>query len=707
MIGMPDDLVEIEEPSIVGPTAALDERDVLAIISNELSLADQGLDFQTPLDYYVGNPNGREMEGRSSVISTDVADAVEWIMPQIMKAFTQTNEVVVFDPLGPGDELQAELESKYVYDVIMKENPGFIVIHEFIKDALLQNYGVIKVYFEEEERYQVQEFTGLVEEQVVVTTQANNVEVLEYEQSGDGTFELKIRIKTPHGRIVLEAIPPEQFRWNADHNSVSLEGARFLAHVTNKTASDLIKEGFDKEVIERIGTGTRNNLSDYRFAAQDETVTFPDQSQDYALRMLEVAECYMQLDINGDGIAENVKITVAGADIGTPTDILSSEEIDYNPFIGTTAILMPHKFRGMSIYDRLKQIQDQKTALLRSILDNVYLQNNGRTVVVEGMVNMDDLLVSRPGGVVRAKRTDAVSPLATPQLSSEAYTMMGYLDQVRAGRVGVSPEGEATPQKIGARVGSEGVERLLTAKEELVGLIVRVIAETGMKPLCNKIRDLCTMHLDAIQDYQFRGTWIKTNPAQWPNRRRMTVRVGTGTGDHDRQVAALTTVLSIQEKLQAMPGQAMVTPQTVYAALDDFAKFSQLNGANKYFLDPNSPMGQQNAQAIQQSQAQQAQQSQQENMALLQAQVDTAQAQVKMAQAQQDNVTLKGQVENLKLQLGDLKTRLEAINKDEDRKLRKYEIDERTAIELTKIEVEAQSEENANYIANQNSISGV
>jgi hypothetical protein len=707
MIGMPDDETEIEEPSIIGPNAELDEREVLSIISNELQLADQGIDFVTPLDYYVGNPNGREIEGRSSVISTDVADAVEWIMPQIMKALTQTNEVVIFDPVGPGDELQAELESKYVYDVIMKENPGFITIHEFIKDALLQNYGVIKVYFEDEPTYEVQEFTGLVEEQVVVATQAENVEVLEFETQEDGTFELKIRIKTPHGRIVLEAIPPEQFRFNADHNSVSLEGARFLAHVTNKTASDLIKEGFDREVIERIGSGTRNNLSDYRFAAQDETTTFPDQSQDWALRMLEVAECYMQLDINGDGIAEYVKITVAGADIGTPTDILSSEEISYNPFIGTTAILMPHKFRGLSIYDRLKQIQDQKTALLRSILDNVYLQNNGRTVVVEGMVNMDDLLVSRPGGVVRAKRLDAVSPLATPQLSAEAYNMMQYLDQVRAGRVGVSPEGEATPQKIGARVGSEGVDRLLTAKEELVGLIVRVIAETGIKPLCNKVRDLCTMHLDGIQDYQFRGMWVKTNPAQWPNRRRMTVRVGTGTGDHQAQVNALGTVLSFQEKIIAQPGQAMVLPQNVYAALDDFAKFSQLNGANKYFLDPNSPQGQQNSQAIQQSQAQQAQQSQQENMALLQAQVDTAQAQVKMAQAQQDNVVLKGQVENLKLQLSDLKTRLEAINKDEDRKLRKYEIDERTAIELTRIEVDAQSEENANFTTNKTSVSGV
>ena len=205
------------------------------------------------------------------------------------------------------------------------------------------------------------------------------------------------------------------------------------------------------------------------------------------------------------------------------------------PWVSTTAFLMSHKFQGISITDRLKQIQDQKTALWRNMFDNMYLQNNQRNVVIEGQVNMDDLLVSRPGGIIRAKRLDAITPLITPQLGVDAYNMMSYLDQVRAGRTGVDPDGQANPVNIGDRVGSQGVERLMNAKEELVGLIIRVIAETGIKPLCTKIRDLSIEHIDSVVDFRFRGQWHKINPSAWPERTQCTVRVGTGTGNHQLQ----------------------------------------------------------------------------------------------------------------------------------------------------------------------------
>jgi hypothetical protein len=683
----------------------MEEKTILRIIANEMSNADIMADYKTPLDYYLGNPNGKEIEGRSTVVSTDVADAVEWVLPQIMKSFTQNNEVVIFDPLGPEDELQSELESQYVYDVIMKENDGFIILHQFVKDALLQNNGIIKVYYENKTDYKIEAFSGLVEEQVVAVTQDPNIEVLEYTPIPDGTYAMKIRISMPHGRIVLESVPPEQFRVNGDHNSISLENARFTAHVVTKTVSDLIKVGFDPEILSEIGYTSHENPSDFRFQTQGENVMYDDASpDDPSQALIEISECYLQIDLNEDGVSEFVKITVAGTD--SPTHVLSIEEMPYSPWVATTAILMSHKFRGLSIYDRLKQIQEQKTSLWRNMFDNIYLQNNQRNIVVEGQVNMDDVLVSRPGGIIRAKRLDAIMPLQTPQLGEDAYTMMQYLDSVRAGRVGVSPEGEATPQKIGARVGSEGVDRLLTAKEELVGLIVRVVAETGIKPLCVKVRDLCTRHVDAIQDFKFRGQWVKTNPAEWNARSRTTVRVGTGTGNHDRQVAVLERVLEIQSQLFQM-GSTMITPQKVYAAIDDLAKFGELNGASKYFLDPASPEGQQAAEQKQQQQQQAEQEQKQQQIALLQAQLQTAEANLKIAQAQQDNVVLKAQVENLKAQLLDAKQQAEAAGKDADRTLKKYEIETKAAIELTRIEVDAQNQQEQNALSNRKSLEQV
>jgi hypothetical protein len=637
-------------------------------------------------------------------VSTDVADAIEWIMPQVMKSFTQNNEIVIFDPVSPEDELQAELESQFVYDILMKDNDGFIIIHQFVKDALLQNNGIIKVFYERNDKTTVEAFSGITEQQLIAAVQSPNVEVLGYEQTPDGLVNVSIAIKTTDGRVVVSSVPPEQFRVNSDHDSINLESARFTAHVFRKTVSDLIKDGFDPDLIESIGADTGINPSDYRFSAQNESVVFENASLDPSMRLLDMAECFLQIDINGDGIAEYCKITVAGYD--HPSDILSIEEMPYSPWVSTTGILMSHKFRGLSIYDRLVQIQDQKTSLLRNTLDNIYLQNNQRNAVVEGQVNLDDLLLSRPGGVIRVKRTDAIVPLATPPIGQDAFTMMQYLDGVRAGRVGVAPEGEVTPQRIGSNVGSEGVAQLLSAKEELVGLIIRVIAETGIKPLCCKIRDICVRHIDAVQNYKLRGTWLQTNPALWGNRNKTTVRVGTGTGNRSKQIATLTQIMQIQATIQQVPGQTLVNPVKIYATLDDYCKFSELIGASKYFVDPSSEEGQMAAQQSAQQAQMEQQKQDQANMALLQAQIQLSQAELQKAQAQQDNVALKGQIEQLKSQLENAKNLAEAAGADADRNLKKYEIDTKAAIELTKIETTAKTQEEANAVQNREALNG-
>ena len=680
----------------------LEERDILSIVTSALSNSETYNSLEVPLDYYLGNPNGKEVEGRSTVVSTDVADAIEWIMPQIMKAFTQNNEVIVFDPLGPGDEAQAELESQYVYDVLMKENDGFIILHQFVKDALLHNNGIIKVFYDQSNEIEVQSFSGLTEEQVIIATQSPNVEVIEHAQVSDGTFMLKIAITTPNGKVTLESIPPEQFRYNNDHNSINLDKAKFTAHVFQKTVSDLLEDGYSPELLDSISDSYGDWNSDFRFTAQNEPGARDSwDNEDPSMRELSIAECFMRIDINGDGIAEYAKITVAGYE--SPTHVLSVEEMSYSPWIATTGILMSHKFRGLSIYDRLRQIQDQKTALLRNILDNVYLQNNQRNVVVEGQVNMDDMLVSRPGGIIRAKRIDAILPLQTPPLGQDAFNMMQYLDSVRAGRVGVAPEGEVTPQRIGERVGSEGVAELLATKEELVGLIVRVIAETGLKPLCTKIRDICIRHVDAVQNYKFRGVWTKTNPAEWPGRTRATVRVGTGTGNHNKQLTALGQILQIQAQLAQM-GSTMFAPDKAYAALNDFCKWNELVSASKYFLDPSSPEGQQAAQKQAEMQQAEAQKQEQANMAMLQAQIQLSHAELQKAKAQQDNVALKAEIEQLKGHLANAKSLAEAAGKDADRVLKKYEIETKAALELTRIEADAKAQQEQNALQNRNAL---
>jgi hypothetical protein len=708
----------------------LTDEDILSIINNELSMANITVqtpqDLIDPLNYYLGNPTGTEQEGRSALISTDVADAIEWIIPQVMKSFTQNNEVVIFDPVGPNDERQAELESEFVYDILMKQNDGFILIHQFVKDALMQRNGILKVYYEDEETVTTESYTGLIQEQLQMLVADKSVEIINLSETPnftpDGqpisTYDVKIKITSTNGKICVDPVPPEQFRVSNQHNSISLENARFSAHIVTKSVSDLIEEGYDPEIVQNLAQADLLRSS-YRFGAQHENTLIPATfTEDISSKLVDSCECFLKLDMDGDGIASLMKVTVGNS--MPPTIVLSKEEVESNPWVTCTAIIMSHKFKGLSIYDRLKQIQDNKTALLRNIMDNLYLQNNQRNVIVEGQVNIDDMLVSRPGGLIRAKRIDAISPLQTPMIGDAGFNMMNYLDGVRAGRVGVAAEGNASPQDIGgSAIGSEGVERLMTAKEELVGLIIRVIAETGIKPLCVKIRDLAVKHIDTIQDFKFRGEWVQVNPSSWKPRLKSTVRVGTGTGDHRAQLAAVTQVAAMQEKILASPLGYMCDAGKVYSTMDDFCKFSGLNGATRYFIDPSSPQGQQAAQKAQQA----AQQGQQKQDAMTQEQIrqqaELAKSATTAAESQMANVQLKGQVElgkhqremdkataqsqiaSLQLQLEKQVLLLDAIKTKHKDELDKEKMLLDAALQLTQIEAQAQVDQDANFIANQ------
>ena len=706
----------------------LSDEDILAIVSSELSSASGASENdaiqagrQKALAAYLGD-KGNVVEGRSSVVSTDVADAIEWIMPEVMKAFTQNNEVVTFDPVGPDDRRQAQIESRYVYDILMKDNEGFIALHEFFKDALLQKNGFFKIWYENEPCVTVENYTGLNPLEFGMLQQDPELEIIgmtERTHSDEhGTMQVyDVNVKrTRHtGKIRIKCIAPDDMRINRMHDSVCLKDARFIAHAMTMTKSDLIEAGFDKEIVDSLPTESEEfrESKNYRFSMQGENVApYGGNSKDPSMYTYDVSECYMRMDLDGDGIAERVKITVAGFD--NPTHILDIEEVEEWPFVSATAILMSHKLFGLSVYDRLKEIQEQKTAIWRNILDNMYLKNNQRTIAVEGMVNLDDLLISRPGGIIRAKRTDAVAPYVTPDLGSDVYRMVDYLDQVRAGRVGVSPEGSIADQSIGDAVGSEGVERLLTQKEELVGLMVRVFAETGIKPLMQMIRRLLMKHIDATIDYEYHDEWVQVAPKNWFQRNRTTVRVGTGSGNRQQQASALTAVLGYQEKLLANPGQALVTEANVFTALDDLAKVSGMPGAGAYFLDPDSPAGKENKQRVASNMQQQQQKELQEAQMLAQTNAKIAEAEQGKAQAALANVKLTAENKQLQMQLDAIKNSSEneikqlqqqlaeaqalsnANHKDKELEFRYYDSDQRAAIERERIAMQSQKQTKQN-----------
>jgi len=531
-MGQEQDMANAEPDEDEGP---MSDDDILTIVGAEMIQSSTGTftteldgNFEESLDYYLGNPRGDEQEGRSQIVSTDVADAIEWILPQIVKALVAKGPVIEFDAMSEDDEAQAELETEFTHDTFMKENEGFLNLYEFVKDALLQKNGIFKIYYDETDKVKTEQYDGLSRQDLEMILQYDEVELVEIDEQVDEMamqqrqqimqqmqqqgqqmmqqakqavepqmkqqimqqlsqlgqqlqqlqqmppeviISCTLEVTETHGKVRVDCVAPEEFRLNQHHDSLSLDEARFTAHVRQRTKSELIEQGYDPEIIENSGDNLTNEYAkEYRFTAQGETVySDPNYSEDDSQTLLEVAECYMMIDIERTGIAKLMRITVLGSD--EPTDVLEVSPAEENPFVSSSCIIMAHKFYGLSIYDRLKQLQDQKTSLWRNIMDNLYLQNNREKEVVESQVNLDDLLVSRPGGIKRVKQPGMIRELEVQPIGQEGYQMLDYLDQVRTGRVGVSPETAGQVDALGTAVGSEGVAKLLTAKEELVGLM--------------------------------------------------------------------------------------------------------------------------------------------------------------------------------------------------------------------------------------------
>jgi hypothetical protein len=152
-------------------------------------------DRSDAMDYYLGDMS-KDMpaaEGRSSAVSTDVADTIEGLMPQLMDIFAGSDEVVRFEPVGPEDEEAAQQETDYVNHVFMQQNPGFMVLYSFIKDALLSKVGIVKIWWEEREEEQRETYYDLSEDQFALLAQAV--------AQSDGKLEIAEHTARPMGEM--------------------------------------------------------------------------------------------------------------------------------------------------------------------------------------------------------------------------------------------------------------------------------------------------------------------------------------------------------------------------------------------------------------------------------------------------------------------------------------------------------------------------
>ena len=219
------------------------------------------------LQAYLRQPYGNEVEGKSQIVTGEVAEAVDGALPPLVRIFSSSDEVVRFEPRGPQDERGAKQATDYCNWVFQKENQGVLIMHDWFKDALLQKNGIVKVYWNDELDVTKEKYEGLNEEELTMLLADPEVEVVSQDmeevapagvdQMGMPTppvysYSIKLKRTKNNGKVVVENVPPEEFLISKKARTIA--DAPFVAHRKLTTRSELIAMGFDSALVETLPT---------------------------------------------------------------------------------------------------------------------------------------------------------------------------------------------------------------------------------------------------------------------------------------------------------------------------------------------------------------------------------------------------------------------------------------------------------------------
>lgn len=629
------------------PKRGLNDEELKALVDSELKqsvgywggkLAEQRRKAEY---YYLALPKGDlappDIEGRSSVVSPVVRNTVEAMLPSLMVKFTGGDKVVEFEPTLPDDEKAAENATDYLNYLFFKKNPGHRIVYNWFKDALLLKNGILKVWWDTRNEETREEYKSLTpvelaqlmdDEEVEVTEKTEYPDEEDAEERQKAVQQLQQQLQQAQqaaqqgnpqaqqavqqmeqrlqqiaqmppamlydvactrtkkgGKITVENIPPEEFL--ISRRAKDIASAPFVAHRVLRTVSELRSMGYKNvDAIEGDeGAIAQFNMEAIERRAWDDELAYTNQmseTNDESMRSVWVIEAYVRADRDGSGVADLLKVTKAG------NQLLEVEVVDCAPFVSITPVPRPHQFFGLSIADLGMESQRVETSLLRSVLDNNYLEVNGRYFAVENQVNLDDLLMSRPGGVVRVKQPGAVGRLDQGKGNTgESMALIQWFnDKFTPDATGWSPNSAGTdPQALGQ---TATATQIVTNKADMrLDLIARNFAE-GFVELFRMMLKLVCQHQDKEAVIRLSGQWVNMDPRQWRNQFDLSINVGLGMGNKDQQIAHLMALFQAQ-------GHAMqvgaANPGNVYNLLAELTKAMGFKSPDKFVSkpDPNRP----------------------------------------------------------------------------------------------------------------------
>jgi len=583
----------------------MDDDELQGIVGKEFEDAQDYIDnYISPVraaatKYYRGELFGDEEEGRSQVVSMDVRDTVQAIMPSLMRIFHGNERTVEYVPQGPEDVAAAKQATDYANYVINRDNNGFLHMHAAFKDALIRKAGILKCYWDDQTKFETHDFTGIDDTALnaLMADPSADVEIVQTEMVGEPQLDpvsgqiipppavhaARVTYTHPDGRVKLEAVPPEEFMISRE--AKSLEDSGYIAHRRIVTVSELVAMGYEFDEVSDLGAAYDDMETNVERTTRNRALNNEmNERTDPAMKKVLYVENYIRVDYDGDGIAELRKICTGGDGY----KILMNEPIDMVPF----AVFCPdpeaHDFFGLSVADTIMDIQRIKSSIMRNTLDSLSMSIHPRIAVTEGMVNIEDVMNTEVGAIIRQRSAGQVQPLSMPFVGREAFPVLQYMDELKEARTGISKASAGLDAGALQSSTAAAVNATVSAAQQHIELIARIFAETGMKQLYKIVLHLIIKHQDRPRMVRLANEFVPIDPAVWNSNMDVIVNVALGRGSDTERMMMMRQIGEMQKEaiMQMGPVNPLTDMNKLANTLKSMAELAGFKDASQFWSNP-------------------------------------------------------------------------------------------------------------------------
>jgi len=581
------------------------EEELQGIVGKEI---DDAIDFidnwispqrATATQYYRGEPFGNEEDGRSQVVSMDVRDTVQALMPSLMRIFHGSDQSVEYVPQGPEDVAAAKQATDYANYIINRDNNGFLEMHAAFMDALVRKVGILKVYWDDQTKFETIPYSGLDDMALAALMSDPKVDVeisasrpmgepmqdpiTGEEMPAPMMHDVRAVYTHPDGRVKLEAVPPEEFLISRESKSV--EQADYVAHRRIVTVSELVAMGYDYDEVSELGASYDDMDTNVERYTRNKALTNEmNERHDPAMKKVLYVENYIKVDYDGDGIAELRKVCTAG----DGNKILMNEPCDMAPFATLCPDPEPHDFFGMSVADTVMDVQRIKSSIMRNTLDSLSMSIHPRVAVVEGMVNIDDAMSTEVGSIIRQRAAGQIQPLSMPFVGQASFPVLKYMDEVKEARTGISKASKGLDANALQSSTATAVAATVSAAQQQVEMIARIFAETGVKRMYELVLHLVTTHQDRERMIKLNNEFVPIDPRVWNSDMDVTINVALGRGSDTERMMMLRQIAEMQkDAMQTMgPINPLTDMQKLSNTLKSMTEIAGFKDTSQFWSDP-------------------------------------------------------------------------------------------------------------------------